>query len=115
MFATKQNQNLEKAIQDTYTQFQVSHPESRELLFDRHFVTQHLTPILGSRLQAGCSVDVDWVAQLWASHVGVSERMLEQHAPEVNPMIGDFIRSFRNELQSKGGNYRMLSNLVCAA
>ncbi len=113
MFAQK-HIDLEKAIQQTYTQFQVSHPESRELLFDRHFIG-NLTPILGSRLQAGCEVDVNWIAQLWATHLGISPRSLEQHAHEINPMIADFVRELRYELQTKGGNDRTLSSLVCAA
>lgn len=114
MFA-KANQSLEKTIQEAYTHFQVSHPESRELLFDRHFVGQHLSTILGSRLQAGSSVDAQWIAQLWAAHVGIPWDLLKTHAPEVNPMFNDFVRSLRNELQTKGGNYRTLSTLVCAA
>jgi len=100
MFASQQNP-LEKAVQSAYTRLQVSHPESAEVLFDRHFM-QYLVPLLEQRLHSGCAPDGNWVVQLWANNVGVSPTVLKKNIATLEPLGADFIGLIRAELQDRG-------------
>lgn len=111
MFNRKYDTTLQETIKATYTRFQQSHPEAAEVLFDRHFVGVHLAPVLQQRLKGGCPADVNWVAKLWAAHLGVPEQVLNRQLPEISPTIAAFLRQLRLDLQAKGGN-SAISRLV---
>lgn len=106
---SKKHTTLEKAIKTAYTHFQQTHPEAVESLFDGHFVQQHLAPVLGQRLNGGCTADVNWVAGLWAAHLGISEPTLKRQLPEISPTITAFLCQLRAELRAKGGNAGVVS------
>lgn len=108
----KKHTTLEQAIKTTYTRFQQSHPEAVESLFDGHFVGQHLAPILEHRLNGGCPADLNWVAGLWAAHLGLSEQTLKRQLPEISPTITAFLCQLRAELRAKGGHVGAASRLV---
>lgn len=82
-------------------------PTNRDLLLDRYFIQQHLVPVLLFRMQAHIPMSAAEMAQLWAEHVGLSERLQTAWLPKLETTFTRFANLLKDELQQKNPQIRL--------
>jgi hypothetical protein len=81
-------------------------PTNRDLLLDRYFIQQHLVPVLLFRMQAHIPMSAAEMAQLWAEHVGLSERLQAVWLPRLESTFARFAALLSAELQRSNPQIR---------
>jgi hypothetical protein len=89
------------ALRRTYSRFAAVYPQWVACLFDKHFVTCYLTPLLEPRyLQQQVLPEAAELAKAWDKELGlVSLEVRQRRVAELTPVAGEFIRWLDGELQ----------------
>jgi hypothetical protein len=98
---------LTPILRDSYSRSGLARDGWANALLDEYFVLHHLAPLLEYRLEAGCTVDVNSVAQLWADHLGLSQRLAGRWKDRVSPAIADFLLVLKANLKAAGATQRL--------
>ncbi|MCL6528367.1 MAG: hypothetical protein K6T57_16025 [Thermaceae bacterium] len=98
---------LSPILQDSYSRSSLAREGWANALLDEHFLLHHLAPLLAYHLEAGCMVEVESVAQLWARHLGLSEALGRRWAERISPAIADFLLILKANLKAAGTTPRL--------
>ncbi|MDW8426714.1 MAG: hypothetical protein RMK51_12340, partial [Meiothermus sp.] len=95
---------LEQSALAAHALFTQKHNDRLDWLVDRHFVVEHLVPILLCRLQAHLPIGAEELAELWAEHLGLSETLLQAWKPRLKPLFAEYLDLLAAELRGPGSN-----------
>ena len=92
---------FQAALRRTYSQFAEAYPQWVACLFDKHFVTYYLAPLLEERyLQQQLLPEAAELAKAWDKELDLASLEVRQRRiAELTPAAGDFIRWLAVELQ----------------
>ncbi len=106
---------LEQSALNALALFMQKQGGQQDWLVDRHFVTEHLTPTLLYRLQAHLPLKANDLVELWAEHLGLSETLLADWRPQLEPFFAEYLKLVALELQAHTQNPRLLNRMIGCA
>ncbi len=106
---------LEQSALAAHALFVQNRDNRLDWLVDRHFVVEHLVPTLLCRLQAHLPMRADELVELWAEHLGLSETLLEDWRPKLEPLFAEYLHLLASELQVHAQNPQLVHRMLSRA
>jgi hypothetical protein len=86
-----QRRTLRRAVRQAYITFAHTYPNWVATLFDEHFVSAHLLPVLQSAAERGEKVTSTQVAGMWARQVSMLPSLRQKHTARMMPAATHFL------------------------
>ena len=93
-----QRRTLRRAVHQAYMTFARTYPNWVATLFDEHFITTHLLPMLHRAAEHGETVTAGQVAELWARQVSMLPTLRQKHIARIIPAATHFLCMVGDEL-----------------
>jgi hypothetical protein len=93
-----QRRTLRRAVHQAYAAFARTYPDWVASLFDEHFVTVHLLPLMQRATETGDKVTAAQVAELWSQQVSMLPTRRHKHSTRILPIAAHFLCMVADEL-----------------
>jgi hypothetical protein len=93
-----QRRTLQRAVRQAYVTFARTYPNWVASLFDEHFATVHLLPLMQRSAEMGDKVTATQVAELWARQVSMLPGQRQKHSARVLSIATHFLCMVADEL-----------------